>query len=98
MGHSFPFARRRKAIEALVGTTAETGGAGSDDSAEMEQRFFIDLIAAQEFGVVTKVAQEPVQAPESTFTAVDTTGKKPVEVGFGLQNAEAHNQKGFLGM
>jgi hypothetical protein len=63
MGDGFPFNRRREAIEALVGTTAETGSAGADNTAEMEQRFFIDLVAPKEFGVVAKVAQEPVQAP-----------------------------------
>src|SRR6516164_2806732 len=98
MGDGFPFTRRRKAIEALVGTAAETGSAGADDTAEMEQRFFIDLITAQEFGVIAKVAQEPVQAPESTFTAVDTAGKGPLEVGFGLEDAETHDQEGLLGM
>src|SRR6516165_3872654 len=98
MGDGFPFTRRRKAIEALVGTAPETGSAGADDTAKLKQRSFIDLVAAQEFGIVAKVAQEPVQAPESAFTAVDTAGKRLVQVSFWLQNPEAHGQKRLLGM
>jgi hypothetical protein len=98
MGNGSPFTGRRKAIKVLVGTAAEARSAGADDTAEMEQGFFIHLIAAKEFGVITKVAQEPVQAPESTLAAVDATGKRLIQVGFWLQDAEAHSQKGFLGM
>jgi hypothetical protein len=43
----------------------------ADDSSELQQSSFIDLVAVEKFGVVAKVAKKPVEFPKRSIGAVD---------------------------
>jgi hypothetical protein len=55
----------------------EQGSAVDDDMADLHhageanQLRFIDFIAVQQFDIVTKVAQEPIELPESFRIAIE---------------------------
>jgi hypothetical protein len=48
VGKSFPLGGRRKRIKVLVGMPVDPGEGGANYSAQVPQRFFIDLVSVQE--------------------------------------------------
>jgi hypothetical protein len=76
----------------------EASETGSDDTAKVQERLFIDLISGKQFGVVAKVVEEPTEFPESAFGAVEAPREGKCFMGGGLKDAEAQSKEGLLGM
>jgi hypothetical protein len=76
----------------------EAGKTGSDNTAKIQERLFIDLISSKEFGVISKIAQEPTEFPKRAFSAVEAPGEGKCFMRGRLQDAEAQGKEGFLGM
>jgi hypothetical protein len=53
---------------------------------QADQLRFIDFIAAQQFDIVAKVAQEPIEFPQSFGIAIEAAGNDVVGKSPGLQN------------
>jgi hypothetical protein len=78
--------------------SVETGEAGSHYTTKVQEPFFIDLVSSEEFNVVTKVPQEPAELPQGALGAVEAPGEANCFMGDGLQDAEAQDKEGLLGM
>jgi len=78
--------------------SVEAGKTGSDDTAKIQERLFIDLISGKELCVVAKVVEEPTEFPERPLGAVEATGEGKCFMGGGLQDAKAQGKEGLLGM
>jgi hypothetical protein len=44
-----------------------------NDSAKLEQSFFIHLVLAEQIGVIAEIAQKPIELPEGSFGAIQPT-------------------------
>src|SRR5277367_3329463 len=61
---SFPFPRRREAINILIGTLVYECVTSLDDALQTEECFHINLILSEEFSIVTEVTKKPAEFPE----------------------------------
>ena len=72
------------------GSAVEDDFADLDHARQVDQCFVIDFIAAQQFGVVAEVAQEPAQLPQRFGCAVEAAGHETCPVrSLGLEDGEA---------
>ena len=94
----FPFTGRSKPFEVLIGATVEGDERSSNDSAKVQQRFLIDLILSEQFGVIAKVPKKPIELPECSLAAVQPSGEGTCGERFGLEDYEAKNEEGLLRM
>ena len=78
--------------------SVEAGETRPDDTAKIQERLFIDLIASEQFGVIAKVVKEPAEFPERTVGAVEPAREGKCFMGGGLEDAEAQGKEGLLGM
>ncbi len=62
----------------------------------MEERLFIDAVILEELHVVSKVAEKPVESPERSLRAVQTTGEGWSFEGFRFENGELKFDKRLL--
>lgn len=60
-----------------------------DHTLEADQLAFVHFVAAEQFGIVAKVAQEPVQLPQGFRVAVEAAGNDVVGESAGLKNGKA---------
>jgi len=65
---------------------------------KVEERFLIHLILPEQFGVIAKVAQEPIELPERSSAAVQPPGEGMCGEGFGLKDYKAENEEWLLRM
>jgi hypothetical protein len=70
--------------------------ANSNHAAEANQNFVIHFIPADQIGVITKIPQEPVQFPESFWSAVDTSIQGSIGELLGLENCKADHIKRLM--
>jgi hypothetical protein len=70
----------------------------SDDTAQIDQGPLIHLILAEQFHVVTEIAQKPIESPEGAFTAVEVAGEGSAFERCRLQHDEPDLEKGLLRM
>jgi hypothetical protein len=80
---------RGKAVQIKQRGAIYDGVADLDDAAQTEQTFLIDFIAADEFGVIAEVAQEPIELPQSFGCAVEATRYGPPGEMLGLDHGHA---------
>ena len=59
---------------------------------------FVHFVASEEFGVVAKVAQEPVQLPQGFLAAIEPARKDVARKTGGLKNGQSQGVVGFLGL
>jgi hypothetical protein len=71
----------------------EIGEAGSNNPAKIEESFFIDLVAAQQFQVVAKIATKPGELPKGPFGAVQASREGKRFMRSGLENGEADGKE-----
>jgi hypothetical protein len=71
---------------------------GPNDSAELEESFFIDLILAEQIGVISEITQEPIQLPEGSLGAVQPTGECSSSKRFRFNDDEPDRKERFQGM
>ena len=66
-----------------------------DDTAEADQALVVDLIPAEQFGVVAEVAQKPVEFPQRSGRAVEAAGNRVSGEFFGFEDREAKEIERF---
>ena len=69
--------------------TVEVGERRPNDSPKIQECFFVDLIPAEEFGVVAEISEEPGELPKRTFRAVESSRKSQRLKGSWFNDAEA---------
>ena len=71
---------------------------GPDDTAKIDQGFLIDLILGEQFHVIAKIAEEPIELPERPFGRVKPAGERAALKGVGLEHNESDLQESLLRM
>ena len=61
-------------------------GSADFDTAKVYQGLFIDLILSEEFLVIAKIPQEPIELPEGPFGAVEPAGERTSFEGIRLKH------------
>jgi hypothetical protein len=69
-----------------------------DDSLQTYELGLVDFVATEGFGVIAKVAQEPVQLPEGFRTAIEATRQDVACKPAGFKNGKRQCVIGFLGL
>jgi len=85
-------------IEVLVSASVQSYIGGSDDPAKISQGLFIDLVILEELRVVAKISKKPVELPESSFGAIQSSGEKPAFERLRFQNHKANLYEWLLRM
>ncbi len=80
----FPLAGRGKAIEIHQRDAVDDGVADLHDSDQAAQGALVDLVLAQQFGVIEEIPQEPAQLPHCLWGAVEAAddGAPGKQLGF----------------
>jgi hypothetical protein len=66
--------------------TVEVRKAGPDDSAKITQSLFVDLVEAEQFRVVAKIAKKPGEFPKGTLGAVQASRERECFMRSRLEN------------
>src|ERR1022692_5339016 len=69
----FPLAGWGKAIEVEQGSAVHDGATDLDHAAEANQVLVVNLIPAQQLGVITEITQEPVKLPQCFWRTVEAS-------------------------
>ena len=69
-----------------------------DHPFQSDKLTFIDFIATQQFDVVAKIAQEPVQLPKSLWIAVEAAGERVLVKTLRFKNDHADRVIRFLSL
>src|SRR4051794_7447637 len=93
-----PLISGSEGVEVEQGRTIYDAMADLDYTRQSDQIPVIDLIALEQFIVVTKVTQEPVQLPESFGGAVETASEAVAGKRLGLERGEHDGEVRLLGM
>jgi hypothetical protein len=94
----FPFRSRSEGFEIQEGTAVQAYTSGSYHARQTQKRPLIDLIATEQIAVVAKLAEKPIQFPESLRIAIQAAGDQTVEVSFGFDDLEPKSKERFLRM
>ena len=81
-----PLASRRETIQVEQGSAVYDRVADLDDTAEPDEAFFVDLIPAEQLGVVTEVTQKPVEFPQRSGRAIEAARNRLSGEFFGLED------------
>src|SRR5579872_3318825 len=84
----FPVCFRSEAFEIRIGVSMEGDMGDSNDAAKVFQRLFVNFIPTKQVGVVTKVAQEPMQFPKRSSAGVQAAAEDLSGVLVGLKNGK----------
>src|SRR5271167_1016703 len=95
-GKFLPAASGGEAVQPEQGSAVNDGVTDLHHTSESDQLCFIDFIAPQQFDVVAKVAQEPVELPQSLGIAEETAGNDVVGKSPGFENGEGNGVIRFL--
>jgi hypothetical protein len=95
---SLPIRLRGKGFEVLIAASVECRIRGPNNSAEIEESLFVDAVIFKELRVVAKITEKPVELPESSFRAVQSTREAPGFERFRFQNGELDLYKWLLRM
>jgi hypothetical protein len=79
-----PIGRRSKAFKVEEAATAEHGMGDSDNSPQTPQGSLVDLVPAEQVGVVAEVPEKPDELPQGSRSGVEPTGDRPAGVLLGL--------------
>ena len=90
-----PLACRCETIQAEKGSAVHDNVADLDHSTQANQILVIDFVLPEKLGVVTEIAQEPVEFPERSGRAVEATGNQVSREFFRFKDREAEKIKGF---
>jgi len=91
----FPLNSRCKGVEIEQGSAVYDRMADFQNSAEAVQAFFFDLIPSEQFGVVSEVAQKPVEFPQCSRGAIKAAGNRVPSEFFGFEDREAEDIERF---
>src|SRR5260370_16917070 len=85
-------------MEVLVRVCLQSCIRGPDGPAKFRESFFIDLVILEELRVVAKITEKPVEFPEGSFGAVQSSGEESGFERFGFQNHKSDLYEWFLRM
>src|ERR1019366_5060518 len=97
-GQLFPLAGRGEAVEVHQRDAVDHGVADLDDPDQPAQSALVDLVLAQQFGVIEEIPQKPTQLPHRLWGAVETAGNRAPGERLGLKNGEPEQIKALLGL
>src|SRR5664280_2195549 len=97
-GQLFPLAGRGEAVKVHQRDAVDHGVADLHDSDQPAQSAFVDLVLAQQFGVIEEIPQKPTQLPHRLWGAVETAGDRAPGERLGLKNGEPEQVKSLLGL
>ena len=69
-----------------------------DDAFQPDDLSFVHFIASEQFGVIAKVAQKPVQLPQGFGAAIEPARKDVLGKPAGLKNGQRQSVVGLLRM
>src|ERR1700676_2928229 len=90
-GELFPFTGRGKPAEIEKAAAVQGGVGDPHDTAQAEQRLFIDFISAHQIGVVAEIPQEPAELPKCFGGAVETTSERTALMLSWFKDSESQN-------
>jgi hypothetical protein len=82
----------------LVGPTVQVREGSPNNPAEIEEGLLINLVPVEQFGVVTKISQKPIQLPKCTLGAVQASGEGLAGESLRFDNLESESIKRLLEM
>src|ERR1051325_2468741 len=85
-----PLAGGSKGVQVQVRAAADGGVGDLRDPGKSDDVLLVQLIAAEHFGVVTEITQEPTQLPQRSFRAVEPPGKGSARHLLGFKYCEAN--------
>jgi hypothetical protein len=91
----FPLGGRRETIQVEQGSAVYKNVANLDHSTQANQVLVIDFILAEQFDVVTEIAQKPVEFPQRSGRAVEASGNRVSSEFFRLEDCEAEQIERF---
>ena len=97
-GQFFPLAGRGEAVEIHQRNAVDDDVADLDDSDEAAQGVLVDLVLAQQFGVIEKIPQEPAQLPHCLRRAVETADDRAPGEPLGFKDGKSKHIKALLGL
>src|SRR5664280_3342779 len=97
-GQFFPLAGRGEAIEVHQRDTVDHGVADLHDSDQAPQSALVDLVLAQQLGVIEEIPQEPAQLPHRLGRAVETADDGASCKRLGFEDGEPEQVKALLGL
>jgi hypothetical protein len=89
-------AARREPINGENTSLIEHSASGLNYSREPNEMLLIDFLALEQFGVVTEIAQEPVQLPQGFLGAIEPSRNLARGELLRFEDRETKNEKGFL--
>src|ERR1022692_3478271 len=92
----FPLAGWSEAIEVEQGSAVHDGATDLDHAAKANQVLVVDLIPAQQLGVIAEIAQEPVKLPQCFRCAVEASHEGVAGQRFRFKNDELERVIGAL--
>jgi hypothetical protein len=82
----------------LVGASVQARIASPNNPTETEESLLIDLVPVEQFGVIAKISQKPIQLPKGTLGAVQATREGLACENLRFENPEAESIKRLLEM
>src|SRR4029077_8385048 len=67
-------------------------------SPQAQQGSLVDLVPAEQIGVVSEVPQEPTELPQGPGCGVQPPGDRPAGVFVGFEDVQAQSKEGLLRM
>src|SRR5208283_843540 len=96
-GQFFPLAGRGEAVEIHQRDAVDHGMADLHDSGEAAQGTLVDLVLAQQFGVIEEIPQKPTQLPHRLWGAVEAADDRALSKRLGFENGEPQHIESLLG-
>jgi hypothetical protein len=93
-----PISFRGESVEVLTRTSVQDRVGGPNDSAEIEEGFFIDAVILEKLRVIAKILEKPVQLPKCSLRTVEPAKKRVSFETFGFLNSELEFHKRLLWM
>src|SRR5579859_6670746 len=88
-----PVGSRSKAFKVEEAATAEHGMGDSDDSLEAPQGSLVNLVPAEQVGVVAEVPEKPAELPQGSWSGVEPARDRPAGVLLGLEDAQVQGEE-----
>src|SRR5713101_6140311 len=94
----FPLRRRGESLKVKKGPVMQGRVGNANDSTEVEESLLIDLVLAEQVGVVTEISEEPVELPQRPFSAIQPACEGASCERLRLQDDESNHPEWFLPM
>jgi hypothetical protein len=82
----------------LVGAPIQIRVGSPNNPAEIQESLLIDLVPLEQFGVIAKISQKPIELPKGTLGAVQASREGLACESLRFEDPEAESVKRLLGM